>query len=231
MKIKIIYYNVMSPYVDGIPEYTEAIIQVDDKTTLKDIFTKSKQVNADVSKYYKLSGNYYYNHKILPYIKKDNGIIIWEPSYEEVKVIDFILTHDIKDNIIHADTGIPQAGGPDLKNIIQLWNDYYPIIDQISTVFGFLGGVAGFSTFLKSTFIDKKKKLLPPHGAFDFILAKAQWNHNELAESLEIEKESAKKILQGLGYKWDNSKKLYVHQDDPNKIKDKLSKVSYWERG
>lgn len=227
MKVKIIYCNLMHQYTNEIPKYTETILQIDDKTTLKDIFIDSKQVNADVSKYYKLSGKYYFNNKRLPYIKKENNKIIWEPSYEKVKVIDFLFTHNIKNNIIYADIGIIQAGGPDLKDFIQLWYDYYPIINEIVTVFGFFSGIAEVSRFIKSIFIDKSKKLLPPHGIFDLILSKKQWNHNELSENLDIDKESTKMILQGLGYKWDNSKKIYVYQGDLNQLRKKLSKVSF----
>lgn len=230
MKIKIIYYNVMSPYNDGIEKYTDETIEINDKTTLKDIFINSK-VNADVSKYYKLSSNYYYNHRRLPYIRKENNVVIWEPSYEEVKVIDFIFTHDIKDNIIYADIGIPQAGGPDLKDFIHLWNDYFPIIDQIASIFGFIDGTIRISMLLKSIFIDKRKKVLPPHGVLDIILSRKQWNHNELSEILGIEKGNAKMFLKALGYTWDNSKKLHVLQCDPNELRDKLSKVQFWEHG
>lgn len=230
MEVKIVYSNVMFPYIKEGEKNTIEIVQINDKTTLKDVFIKSKEVHADVSKYYRLSGKYYYNKERLPYIKNENNLIVWEPYYNQVKVIDFILTHDIKDNTIYADTGIIQAGGVGLKEIIQLWEEYLPIIEQISTFFGLVGGVVGFGKFLRGIFVDKKKELIPPHSLFDFILERDKWNHYELAESLAIEIEDSKNLLQGLGYKWDKSKKMYVHQGDVNKIKNKLSEVSFIKR-
>jgi hypothetical protein len=41
--------------------------------------------------------------------------------------------------------------------------------------------------------------------------------------------EATKKLLQVFGYRWDNSKKLYIHQGDINEIIEKLSKVSFYE--
>ncbi|KGM97210.1 hypothetical protein Z968_04195 [Clostridium novyi A str. 4552] len=233
MKIKIIYNNLLSPYNDEIEKYTETIMEINDKTTLKDIFINSQQGNADVSKYYNLSSRYYYNSNVLPYIKKTDNTVIWEPSYNEIKVIDFIFTHNIQDNIIYADTGIPQAGGPDLKDFIQLWNEYYDVISQIVTLFGFVNGVLKIGKFFEKVFIDKfkNKKILPPQGVFDLILSKKQWNHNELSQNLDIDKEDAKNILKLLGYKWDNSRKLYIQQRDPKEIIDKLSKVKFWQYG
>lgn len=231
MEVKVIYYNVLYPYINEVSKYMEDILVVSDSMTLKDMFTASKQSSANVSKYYKLSENYYYNHNQLPYIKKIGGEIVWEPTYENIKVIDFIHTHDIKDNIIYADTGIPQAGGSDLKDFIKLWDQYYPIIDQISSLFGFCTGIAGIGLFIKSIFVTKKKKSPPPHGVFDLILSKNKWNHFELSEELEIDKEATKKLLQALGYRWDNSEKLYIHQGDINEIREKLSKVSFYEHG
>jgi len=229
VEVKVVYYNVLSPYIDGVIKYTEDILAVTDSMTLKDIFATSKQSCADVSKYYKVSENYYYNNNQLPYIKKIDGEIIWEPSYEDVKVIEFIYTHDINDNTIYADTGIPQAGGPDLKVFIDLWNEYYPIIDQISSLYGFYTGIVGIGLFIKSIFVNKKKKSPPPQGVFDLILSKNKWNHFELSVALEIDVEATKKLLQAFGYRWDNSKKLYIHQGDINEIIEKLSKVSFYE--
>lgn len=231
MEIKIVYYNVLSPYTDGVPKYTEEIISISDNTTLKSLFVASQKGTADVSKYYKISKNYYYNHNKLPYIKKINGEIVWEPTYKEIRVIDFIYTHDINDNIIYADIGIPQAGGPDLKNFIHLWNEYYPIIEQISAIFGFCAGITEIGKKIKSLFINEKKVLPPPHGILDLILSKNMWNHYELSVYLDVDKENAKMFLKALGYKWDNNKKLYILQGDVNDIIKKFSNVSFWKHG
>lgn len=223
MKVKLILFNVMSSIIKNIPEYEEFTVEIKDSTTLSELFEKASNNIADVSKYYFISGKYYQNLDILPYVICSDNKIKWEVPYHIINVNDFLKTHDINDNIIKADTGITQSGGPGLKDFFQLWNEYYPIIDQIATVFG----LTGFGIWIRSLFINKK---IPPHGIFDLILSRNIWNHHELSELLEISQEDTKNILKGLGYKWDNVKKAYTH-NDRNSIRKKFSKVNLWDHG
>lgn len=225
MEIKLVFFDVMSPYMnDKLPKYEEVLLPITDTLTLQELFETAKQGTADISNYYLLSRSYYYNRRQVPYIVNDRCKIEWEPTYDNIKVVDFIRTHNIVDNTIHGDIGISQAGGPDMKDLILLWNEYYPIIDQMSSSFGFGAGFFGIGLFVKALFT-KEKKPAPPHGVFDLILSKHKWNHYELADSLKIDKEDSKKLLQAFGYKWDNSKKMYILLGDINEIRGKLSSV------
>ncbi|KJU72484.1 hypothetical protein [Clostridium baratii] len=225
MEIKVVYKDLMQSFVQETHVCSEKIIEIDNETTLKDIFEYSNEINADVSKYYRLGSKYYFNQKILSYIRKEDNTVIWEPSYDKVKVIDFIFTHDIKDNTIYADTGIIQAGGFGLKDIIQLWNDYYPVFDQLVTGVAVIEMGCKFSKFIKNTFVDKKQNIKSPISIIDLISSKKKWNHYELADSAELEYEEAKSLLLGFGYKWDNSQKLYIYEGDMNNLIEKFAKI------
>lgn len=228
--IKIIFYNVLSPYSDGkIPKEKIVELSFNKKTTLQELFDLSQESYADISKYYKISMPYYHNNRRVPFILVNNKKLIWEPGYNEIKVVDFLTTNDILDNTILADTGIPQAGGPDIKDIIQLWNEYYPIIDQIATCFGFTSGLIGIGLWVKSLF--NKKKSPPPQSIFDLLLSRKKWNHVYLADLLKIKRDDAKKLLQAFGYKWDASEMLYIQQSDTEEIIKKLTKVSFFDLG
>ncbi|EHK2349162.1 hypothetical protein KCL53_002299 [Clostridium perfringens] len=229
MEIRIIYNYVIQSCSKGYPVITEDIIKINNETTLEDIFKYSNQENADVSKYYKISGGYYFNRKILPYIKNKNNEVIWEPEYKNIKVLDFIFTHDIQDNTIYADTEITQAGGPELNDVSQLWNHCYPIIDQIVTVVCFYELSIKLSNFIKGLFKGKKIEQVPPNSFIEFILSKDKWNHYELAEYMEITPEESKNLLKGFGYKWDNSKKIYINRNNLKEILEKFSKISIYK--
>lgn len=225
MEVKVVFFDVLSPYMnDKLPKYEEVLLPITDTLTLQELFDTVKHGTADISNYYLLSKSYYYNQGRLPYIIDGRCKIVWEPTYDSIKVVDFIRTHNIDDNTIHADTGIPQVGGKGTKDLILLWNEYYPIIDQISSLFGFGAGVIGIGLFVKSLFV-KGKKPSPPHGVFDLILSKDKWNYHDLSDCLEFEQEDVKKLLQAFGYKWDHSKKIYILHGDINEIRDKLSSV------
>lgn len=226
--VKVVYLNVLSPYSNGrIPKEKIGEEDIDQDTTIQELFDLSQEGCADITKYYNLSSSYYFNNRTLPYICSSERKVIWGPAYEKIKVLDFIKTHNIKNNTILADTGIPQAGGPDFKDLVQLWNECYPIIDQFSSIFGLGGSLIGIGKWIKSLFI--KKKGVPPQSIFDFLLSRNKWNHYELAEMLEIKDYEAKKLLRAFGYKWDSSMKVYIQQSNTKEIIKKLSEVSIYK--
>lgn len=228
-KVKVVLNNVLYPYMkDSIEESKKVLLSFNEQTTIQELFELSGESCADLSKYCNVSRGYYFNCRSLPYIFDSEGNVLWEPHYDEIKVVDFIRTYSVRDNTVYADTGIPQAGGPDLKDLVQLWEEYYPILEQIGTTFGFVSGIVGIGRWIRSLF---KKKNPPPQTIFDLLLSREQWNHFELAESLEIDKDEMKKLLQVFGYKWDNSKRLYVQQGNTEEIIQKLAQVSFFEHG
>ncbi|EOU1600912.1 hypothetical protein QTI38_04955 [Clostridium perfringens] len=229
MKIKVIYSYLIKSFNEGHPVITEDIIDINDETTLEDIFKHSNQENADVSRYYLLGGEYYFNQKKLPYIKKKDCSISWGVDYKNIKVLDFIFTHNIKDNTIYADTEIVQAGGRELKDIWELWNQYYPYIEQIVTTIGFIQIGYNFIKFIKDLFKDKKIEKEPPCAFLDLIFSKDEWNHYELAKNLEISSEQAKNFLKGFGYKWNKSKRLYINENNIEEIRHKFSDISIYK--
>ncbi|EOU2024379.1 hypothetical protein C4D21_14600, partial [Clostridium perfringens] len=59
--------------------------------------------------------------------------------------------------------------------------------------------------------------------------SKDKWNHYELAEYMEITPEESKNLLKGFGYKWDNSKKIYINRNNLKEILEKFSKISIYK--
>ena len=227
-KLKIEFYNVLYPYMDDKTVSEKKIVELyyDQDTTIQELLELSEESCADLSSYYSLSKSLCYNNCYFPYIISSTGTITFNQTYSETKVIDFLHTHEIDDGIIYADTGIPQAGGPDLKDLFDMWTQVYPIFDQVGTMIGLFFGANEFIKWIKSIF---KKNPLPPQTVFDFILSKNQWNHIELADELSIDVDDIKKLLQLSDFKWDKKRMQYVFNGDKDQIKEKLSKISIYE--
>ncbi len=230
MRIKIEYYNVLFPYIDEktIPEREIVELEYNQNTTIQDLFDNSQQCCADLSKYYDLSRDLCFNNRYFPYIISSDGNVLWNILYSDTKVADFLFTHKIQDNIIYADTGIPQAGGRGYKEVIDLWNMIYPILDQIGTLLGLSFGVIEIKRIIKTKFLDKK---VAPQSVFDLLLSRTQWNHNDLSESLNLSIDDTKKLLQISGFEWDRHKRTYVLGDKKRDITEKLSKIDIYYDG
>jgi len=54
------------------------------------------------------------------------------------------------------------------------------------------------------------------------IYLRKRWNHFELSELIEIDKDDAKKLLQIFGYKYDNYIGMYVQQEISIELREKL---------
>jgi hypothetical protein len=227
-KITIEFYNVLFPYMEdgSIPEKKIVELYYDENSTVQELLDKSEECCADLSRYYDLSASLCYNNSFFPYIITTSDKILFDKPYCETRIVDFLHTHKIVDGIVYADTGIPQARGPDIKDIYDMWMQIYPIIDQIGTMLGLFLGGKEFFKWIKSIF---KKKPLPPQTVFDLLLSRDQWNHTELSDELDISVEDVKKLLQIAEFKWDKNKMLYVFSGDSEKIRDKLSKISIFK--
>lgn len=224
MKVKIVFYHVIHE-VDPItfPETIEFVSSIDSGTTIQQLFEEAGYPLADLSEYYYLSGHFSFNSSFLPFIINSNGIIEWNISYESAQVIDFISTHNLENNIIIAKIGYPQAGGPGFKDLIEIWEIIYPILDQFVTMVGLGAILINGGKWVNLKF---QRKDIPPQSYFDLIFSRVKWNHFELAELIGVNSQDAKQILKIFGYKYDKSKLLYIQQPISIELREKLSKVN-----
>lgn len=220
-KLKIKAFDALEPKV------REFNVEYDENTSLDEVFNKIGEPFAEIrlSDYFGLRNEICNMDYTIPYILIGDDIL-WLPKYSNVKVDDFI-NYFCDRSEINIYTGIPQAGGPDVFSIAQLWAMYYPILDQIGTGISILGGVIAFGKWIKN----KVSTRIPPSSYFDFVTAKSTWNHYELSKYLDIEHEDAKKLLSGLGYIWDNKLKLYIITHKTYEIRDGLSRISWYKHG
>jgi len=167
---------------------------------------------------------------VLPYIMQDNHIR-WYLKYNEVKVIEFLDTHNIKnneiigcfinndlktnliiDNIINA---------LDFKTIERTWVLVYPILEQILTTASAIKLLVSAHKFLKKKFGEKVSSI----NFFEFITSKNSWKKLELASCLEISPDRAKEILKLCGYKWDSHCKAYLSTNETIQFSNKLNEI------
>lgn len=225
MEVKLIFTNVMYGYIDNQPEYEEMTAEIDSDTTIGQLFTV-----GDLSEYYPLSGDYSFNSTFLPFVVNSQDKIDWDVSYDEAKVVDFIRTHNIKDSIINVKSGYVQAGGPGFKDLLEVWQLLYPIIDGFVTVadLGIIAGGAG--SWVYSLFKNHKSKHTP-HSQFDFLFSRDRWSSAELAEKLDISHDDAKNLLMLFKYEYDKSSMQYIQQKESLKQREKLSEVEVRDTG
>lgn len=222
-EVELVFYHVLhSVAPKDFPKEKRAVIQCSKTTTLKELLVSAEEPCADLSQYYNLSKEYCFNEQFLPYVLGSDGKVRWNVKYDDVTIGDFVRTHDIHDNVIYADTGIPQAGGIGVKQIAELWISYYPILDQFVTAVGAIKGIAVVGKWIKGLF----KKDAPPPAIFDLILSRERWNHVELAVITDIGVENAKMLLKTFGFAWDPVSRQYLKGPQSEEIIGKLSTVS-----
>ena len=181
---------------------------------------------ADLSAYYPLSGRYTWNQQKVPYLIV-NGRVRWNVAYADARVRDFLSTLQIPDGTMEARFGYPQAGGPGYKELLEVWESVYPILDQFAAVAGVGSAVYGAGKWLRSRF---GKKEVPPHFYFDLMYSRQMWNPSELAELLDIGEDDAKKLLISLAYRYDRSKRMYIQGEKSLELKKKLLEVDVYDR-
>lgn len=219
--IRVIITNVLygTAEEETVPAW-EKEVEIDEHTTLAELVGL-----ADLSHYYPLSGVFSWNSQEIPYVVSD-GTVRWNQPYSQVRVSDFIRTHQIQDSVLYAEGGYPQAGGPGFLPLMELWEAAYPVIEQILTIVEIGGLAIGAGKWAASLF---RKKGVPPQTCFDFLFSREKWNAFELAELLEIMPEEAKKLLDVSGYRYDRSIMMYVQQPEALDMKEKLGKVNVHE--
>lgn len=220
--LRVIINNVLYDFGDtNNAEKEEKMVELTPDLTLEEIVGI-----ADLSSYYPLGGKYSFNDQYVPYLIS-NGTINWNVFYNDAKVLDFISTHEIRNNTIVANGGQAQAGGLGYKDLVEIWNNVYPIIDQFVTVVGAGTIMYGTGKWIKSLLY---KKEVPPQFYFDLIFSRKVWNHFELSGLLNISADDTKKILNSFGYRYDKAVLMFVQQPKSLELKKKLSEVEVYDR-
>ncbi|MCL2841207.1 MAG: hypothetical protein FWE05_10600 [Defluviitaleaceae bacterium] len=226
MKIIVVAHNILYPCDQTIDKELIHEVEIFEETTIQQMLDSISISIADLSEYYALSGIFTFNTIALPYVVSSDGKVYWNMLYADTKVKDFLVTHNICDNTIVVKTGHIQAGGPGFIKLYEIWMSIYPIIDQFVTVTGLIAIVGGAGKWVHSLFKGKKEKYIPPQSYFDLIFSRKEWNHFELADFLEVNKDDAKQLLQVFGYQYNPSRLLYVQQKESLALREKLSKIN-----
>jgi len=196
-------------------------IEVDETATIQQMLNNIGTPIADVLEYYEFSGVFLWNSPYLPYIISDDKIC-YDVGFSEAKVIDFLKTHNISNNELYIKTGYAQAGGAGVIELELIWEQVYPVLDEIATLLSLGVSAVGLIKWFCSLF---KKRKRTPQVCFDIIFSRQCWNHFELAGLLDIENDKAKQLLQLFDYKYNNKTMLYQQGKNSKEIKKRLSKI------
>ena len=219
MEIKLVFQNVMYGYIESEPEFEEKRFEVDEETKIGQLFTV-----GDLSEYYPLSGVYSLSSSSLPYVINSHNEVTWDVLYENARVVDFIRTHNIVDCTINVKIGYVQAGGPGFKELLEVWQLLYPIIDTFNTVAGSAVIVGSAGKWLHSLFNNCKSRHAP-HSQIDLLFSRERWSSAELSQRLEIDNEDAKNLLRLFRYEFDKHSMQYVQQPVSLELREKLLRV------
>lgn len=221
MKIEVLIQNIALE----ASEIEERKVYVDKNTTIQELLNSINCEIADLSEYYEFSGVFAWNTVYLPYIISNNKIL-YDVPYSEAYVFDFIKTHGIQDSAIRIVTGYPQAGGPGFIELSQLWEQIYPILEQIELLLS-LGAIAvGTAKKLCNLF---KKRKRTPQVCFDIVFSRNRWNHFELSDYLHISNMEAKNLLMLCGYEYNHKQLQYIKSNRTDELKQKLTDVQVYD--
>ena len=218
MNIKVIVKNIL------FEENNTTVYQIDisEDSSIQDMLDIIGYSIADLSEYYKLSGVFSCNTICCPYIFSDNNIL-YNVTFDKIKLRDFIKTHAINNNTIEIVVGHVQAGGPGFKAIKEIWDAIVPYLNDIATISTISGiNVKSIIDSIRAFFV---KKNVAPHTVIDIILSRKQWNHKELAHSLNIPEVNTKYFLKALGYSYDSKLMQYIQIENSEELIEKISSV------
>jgi len=202
----------------------DQLFDVDETVTIQDLIKKSDDEIADLSHYYPLSGILSWGNECLPYLFV-NGKVLYDVPFRDARVKDFLNTHSITNNNIRIVIDTPLAGGFGVEELLDLWNNIYPVLETIAVLFT----ITGFSLkdlfhYLSKHFIKKQQ---PPQTCFEIVISRKQWNANELSNLLDFDVVKTKELLKLCGYYYDRSKQQYVQGEHTNEIIEKLKDTWY----
>lgn len=218
MKIRVLFRHEAA----DDPYDSEEFFEISENATIQELLQLSEyEENADLSSYYPLSG-FLWGEKFFPFLFVD-GKVLYDVSFQDAKVIDFINTHNITDNTIRVTIEFPLAGGAGGCELLDIWNNIYPTLAQISVILSITGfSLSGLFRFLKKYFMKKKQ---PPQVCFGIVFSRKQWNSSELGALIDIPSDKAKELLKLCGYGYDKKQMQYVQGEHSEEIKEKLMNV------
>lgn len=203
------------------PTVIERIVETGENTTVESLIRELECGWADLSEYYEFSGRLTWNTDVLPYAIVGDKIV-YDIPFSDAKVFDFIKTHDIKNETVNITVGYPWAGGPGFITLVEMWDNAYPILEQIAVLLTL--GVATKDVIKWFCHIFKKREQAP-QVCFDIIFSRKQWNHFELAGLLDVPEEKAKELLKLFGYQYDRVQMQYIQGEQTSEIKQKLLSI------
>lgn len=134
MKINVLFD--CGPYTSS--KTSRQLLEIDETTTIQDLLKKDDDEIADLSHYYPLSGILSWGNEYLPYLFVD-GKVLYDVSFENARVKDFLNTHSITDNNLRIVIDTPLAGGLGDEELFDLWNNIYPILEATAVLFTITG--------------------------------------------------------------------------------------------
>lgn len=214
MKIRIYETNI----APDIPQEKVHEIDIDENLSVQDMLDTIKCGFADLSDYYPLSGVFSWNDGYFPYIFTGRRILFNVP-FRDASVSDFLKTHNILGSELHIVTRAAQAGGPGFLP----WEEIWDMLNKIAIICT----ISGVSIFSVKSFFDRirsrfVKRNVSPHALHDILFSRSCWNHNELAELLDMPLEETKYLLKGFGYVYDRKTMMYVPGEHAPEIKEKI---------
>ena len=216
MQIKVSIQNMATENV------RECLINVDSSMSMQNLFDLLGCTFSDVSDYYPYSGVYSWNAYFLPYVFCEKNAI-YDVSYDQANLFDFLQTHNIENDTLYIKTGYPHAGGPGFLELKEIWQSVYPVLEEIS-VFSSISGLSLFA-LIKWFCHHFRRRKTKPQTCFDIIYARTRWSHYELASILKITPKQAKSLLVLFGYNYVSAEQQYLQGDNVEEIKNKLTNV------
>lgn len=220
MKINVLFD--CGPYTSS--KTSRQLLEIDETTTIQDLLKKDDDEIADLSHYYPLSGILSWGNEYLPYLFVD-GKVLYDVSFENARVKDFLNTHSITDNNLRIVIDTPLAGGLGDEELFDLWNNIYPILEATAVLFTITGfSLKDLFRYLRKHFIKQQQ---PPQTCFEIVISRKQWSANELNDLLGFDIVKTKELLKLCNYYYDRSKQQYVQGEHTNEIIEKLNNTWY----
>lgn len=223
MRIRVLFHHEAA----DVPYVSEEFVEVPETATIQDLIQLSGHGEiADLSDYYPLSGTNSWGENYFPYLFV-NGKAVYGVLFQDAKISDFLSTHNITDNTIRITIEFPLAGGLGAGELLEVWNNIYPTLEQIAVICTIAGfSLKGLFDYLKKQFIKKKQT---PQVCFDIVLSRKRWNPHELSALLDITLDKAKELLKLCDYQYDKSQMQYIQGEHSEEIKEKLMNARLYD--
>lgn len=172
-------------------------IPIDKKTSLEDLFA---HIESDMNVYYLPEYYGYYRWgkygNSCPYVCSKNTVY-WNVPYQEVRVFDFLETHEIGNLSIKVEYDCLAGDGELLIDyLFQSWIAVKPILEA----FGYAFTIKETVKLLVNAF-GKRKQNSPAFSTLElYLLANDEWNLTQLVEQTRFPKAALVPILEMLGF-------------------------------